>query len=330
MTTDTFDVAISFLHRDEPLALQLQSKLIANLSVFVYSKEQENLAGTDGMESFRLAFRSQSRLSVVLYRKGWGETPWTRVEATAIQEKCLENGWDSLLFVMLETGDTPPIWLPEMNIRLDFSMYGEVELIGAIKTRAEKIGSKLRTEDSLTRAKRTEAATTARIQRDLILVQNGVAAAQQERDILIETLGKRVSALTQQVPTLGTRIGYGGDHVCTLVTSMASINFYLHLGTPADKSRIVLREWDVVFSVPPARQGIFLKDPQELSVREFYFDYQASRGGWCWHNENRDKLLTTGELSEHILKMLMELHDRVHTEAMNPDREQWWETGNDS
>jgi hypothetical protein len=67
MSTPNYDVAISFLHRDEQLALELQSKLSANLSAFVYSKQQEQLAGTDGMESFRLAFRSQSRLSVVLY-----------------------------------------------------------------------------------------------------------------------------------------------------------------------------------------------------------------------------------------------------------------------
>jgi len=32
----------------------------------------------------------------------------------------LEKGWDTLLFVMVEPNEKPPVWLPEMNIRLDF------------------------------------------------------------------------------------------------------------------------------------------------------------------------------------------------------------------
>jgi len=67
----------------------LQSKLRANLEVFVYSKKQDQLAGTDGMESFREVFREQSRLNVVLFRAGWGETRFTRVELAAIKDLTL-------------------------------------------------------------------------------------------------------------------------------------------------------------------------------------------------------------------------------------------------
>jgi hypothetical protein len=44
-----YDVAISFLSQDEPLAQSLYEELSKNLLVFVYSKKQEQLAGTDGL-----------------------------------------------------------------------------------------------------------------------------------------------------------------------------------------------------------------------------------------------------------------------------------------
>jgi hypothetical protein len=86
-----FDVAISFLLKDEPLALQLHSRLSEIFDVFVYSKNQEELAGTDGLESFRQIFRHNSSLVVVLYRDEWGKTRWTRVEEAAIKDRAFNE-----------------------------------------------------------------------------------------------------------------------------------------------------------------------------------------------------------------------------------------------
>ena len=100
MPDEEFDVAISFLSADCPTAEQIADRLTP-LNVFFFPRNQEEVAGTDGMESFRDAFRNNSRIQVVLYRAAWGETPWTRVEATAIQERCLAEGWRGLFFVAL-------------------------------------------------------------------------------------------------------------------------------------------------------------------------------------------------------------------------------------
>ncbi len=216
-----------------------------------------------------------------------------------------------------------------MNIRLDYSQYGLEQLIGAIKTRAEKLGSTLHAEDALTRAKRAETESAARIQRQQLLEQNGVAAALQERDRLIQSLHERVAEFTKQVPRLGTQYGCDGSYICTLRTTAASINFYLIPGPPATKARIVLREWNVSFSVPPARQGIFLKNPEPLNERELYFDYQGSRGGWCWRNEDGGTFLTTPELADHILKLMIDLHDRVEKKRMSARDDPWAEEDDD-
>src|ERR1022692_740322 len=137
MQDPRYDVAISFLSQDEPLALKLHEQLSENLSVFVYSKKQEELAGTDGLESFRLAFLSQSRLVVVLYRDGWGKTPWTGIEELAIKERMFEGGWESLLFVTMD--GTYPAWLPKTHVRLDYTQFAH-NLVGAIKLRAQELG----------------------------------------------------------------------------------------------------------------------------------------------------------------------------------------------
>ena len=93
------DVAISFLASDEPLALEIADGLVG-FNVFVYSKAQEVIAATDGLETFGQVFRNGSRTQVVLYREGWGTTQWTRVEELAVRDRCLEDGFENLVFVI--------------------------------------------------------------------------------------------------------------------------------------------------------------------------------------------------------------------------------------
>ena len=95
-----YDVAISFLARDEPIAVEFYSKLADGLNVFFFPRNQEELAGSDGLESMRAPFLD-ARVVVVLFRAPWGETPWTRVEQTAMTDRALQEGWDFILFVML-------------------------------------------------------------------------------------------------------------------------------------------------------------------------------------------------------------------------------------
>jgi hypothetical protein len=60
-----YDVAISFLAADEPTARALADQLgSSGLSVFFFPRNQEELAGTDGMESMREPFLS-ARVAVV-------------------------------------------------------------------------------------------------------------------------------------------------------------------------------------------------------------------------------------------------------------------------
>src|SRR5665213_3695102 len=98
-----YDVAISFLQQDVNTAEALARKLGEVFDVFFYPDRQEELAGKDGLEGFREPFYDNSRLNVVLYRDGWGQTRFTGVEERAIKDACFNNGgYDRLFFLMLD------------------------------------------------------------------------------------------------------------------------------------------------------------------------------------------------------------------------------------
>src|ERR1700733_4890274 len=84
------------------LAQKLYDKLSQGLNVFFFPHNQEELAGTDGLESMREPFFNQSRLNVVLYRERWGNTPWTGVEAAAIKDSSLENYFENIFLFVVE------------------------------------------------------------------------------------------------------------------------------------------------------------------------------------------------------------------------------------
>jgi hypothetical protein len=135
-----YDVAISFLSRDEATAAAIYRKLTEGMQVFFFPRNQEALAGTDGLESMRKPFFDDSRVMVVLYREPWGKTPWTGIEETAIKDSCLVHGWSRLFFIVLDRESAIPIWLPQTHVRFNYADYGLEQAVGAIKARVQENG----------------------------------------------------------------------------------------------------------------------------------------------------------------------------------------------
>lgn len=135
------DVALSFLSADESIAAAFCNALSRGLDVFFFPRKQEDLAGTDGLESMRTPFLEDSRVVVVLFREPWGNTPWTGVEQTAIKDRCLKHGWQTLFFVMLDNIQKPPVWLPHTHVRFNYADFGIEQAVGAIKARVQESGS---------------------------------------------------------------------------------------------------------------------------------------------------------------------------------------------
>jgi hypothetical protein len=119
-----YDVAISFLLRDEPKAEAIYWKLSEGLQVNFFPRSQEELVGTDSLQSRRKPFFDDSRVILVLYREVWGKTPWTRDEHDAIKEDCRLYGWRRLFFIVLDEETALPSWLPPYFVSFNFDDYG--------------------------------------------------------------------------------------------------------------------------------------------------------------------------------------------------------------
>lgn len=154
--TPKHEVAFSFLHDDLQIATKFAGAL-EPLTSFIYACKQQEIAGTDGQESFRAAFLD-SRLNVILLRAGWGETPWTRVEQAAIQDRCLKDGWNRLLVIKLD-GSCAPNWMPAVNLYLDLTTFPFEQAVGAIKHQVQQLGGEVRapSQIDIARAKLREA-----------------------------------------------------------------------------------------------------------------------------------------------------------------------------
>jgi hypothetical protein len=95
MTTEhkfKYEVAFSFLQKDEQTAYQINDFIQDRIEIFIYSKKQEELVGTAGEKNFNNVFYRECRIVVLLYRNGWGATPWTRIEETAIRNRAFDSG----------------------------------------------------------------------------------------------------------------------------------------------------------------------------------------------------------------------------------------------
>jgi hypothetical protein len=162
---DTFkyDVAISLLKDDLPLAIRLE-KALRPLSVFLYKNRVEDVAGRNGPETFTQVFESQSRLAVILHRAGWGSTTYTHIEERAIQARAARFRYGTFLAIKLDDSLLPP-WIPTLVEQyLDFDQFGFNEAVGVIRQRAREHGAVLRSESATEEAIRM--ATEANAQRD--------------------------------------------------------------------------------------------------------------------------------------------------------------------
>lgn len=177
-----YDVAFSFLAADEKLAREFAEALKPELVSFVYSEQQKELAGKDGVEEFSRVFKKDSRLNVILFRDGWGATHWTGVEEKAIKERVFfdrDGGWPSVLIIALEEKPNRPFWFPPSVLFFSLPAFGFKEAVGVIRVRALEAGAMSRFETPAELAARTRKRLEDRDRRaGLVNSGEGVRAAQ--------------------------------------------------------------------------------------------------------------------------------------------------------
>jgi hypothetical protein len=158
-----YDIAFSFVREDESLATQLNDRVRDRYPTFLYSRAQDQLVGTDGEKTFNAVFGKEARIVAVLFRPEWGQTPWTRIEETAIRNRAHEKGYDFTTFIVTKPGTSIPDWLPKTRIWYDLPRFGLDGAAAVLAARVQDRGGTAVPETLPDRA--------ARLQRDQELSQ---------------------------------------------------------------------------------------------------------------------------------------------------------------
>lgn len=309
-----YDVAISFLAQDEPLALHLKQKLSPNVSVFVYSERQKELVGKDGLEEFSQVFGVKARVAVVLYRDGWGDTKWTAVEELAIKGRTFRDGLRSLVFATLTEKFTLPEWLPEHFIRLEYTRFPD-DLAPAVRRCVLERGGELREETSLSKARRIKDAEVAEHERGGKLSYESRTAVPSEWNSIGESFTAKLAELNQY---LQVESGFK-NLVLVGRTSRASVVAEL---TPyhSEESKLHVVLFNGRRILPDETQRMYIPglQPEPISDYGFQIDYDAARG-WFWRSlDSKTESPTSEGMAEFLASKLIDAHRQVESGVIRP------------
>jgi hypothetical protein len=304
-----YDAAISFRVPDEMTAKAIYDQLTASgLKVFFFPRQQEELAGTDGMESLKAPFLS-ARVNVVLYREDWGKTPWTRVEETAIKEHCLNGGWSGLMFVQLDKSAVPT-WVPPTHIRFSMKDYGIEQLVGAIKLRVQEHGGTIRKLDALGEAQRVASESAYLAERKAMLT-DGQWVASTFKPAVTETLRRivqkvmEVRASTKMPFEAGTR----GDYVVMTDGRISVVAGWkqAYFGNIEQEAHFWVREFSGPVALP-GQSRWYIHEPKLLKEHRFTPDISVARE-LCWAKGK--ERISAEDFPDHIVKILLDLFLRA-------------------
>jgi TIR domain len=311
-----YDVAISFLSKDEPTAAAIYQRLGEGLRVFFFPRNQEALAGTEGLESMRKPFFDDSRVVVVLYREQWGKTPWTRVEETAVKEGCLERGWGRLFFVVLDKAHGLPVWLPSTHVRFNYADFGLEQAVGAIKARVQESGGEYLPMTAVKRAELFKEEELFRRDKSRLNSEEGVAAISRSVAELFAEIEKQCADIKGQALM---QIRCGSDfsdrsslQSCTVTDGRVGLLVVWrqqYINT-LDGSGLFVREFHGGLILPSeARDRMYVNEPRQLSETKYSSELSRARQhGWSERGEG--PFLSSTSLAEQCVIRFVDLANR--------------------
>ncbi|HET7584380.1 MAG TPA: hypothetical protein VFK13_05700 [Gemmatimonadaceae bacterium] len=305
-----FDVAISFVNVDLGVAAAIRDGLGDTLNVFIYTRKQEEVAGTDGLESFRAVFRHRARLVVILYRAEWGQTKWTRVESEAITDRFLDQGPDFLFVVTMDEAP-PPKWLPEKLIRLRFADFGVQEAVGAIKARALSQGSVVsRPSTAFLALRAQEAADFERQRNTLMKNEHGVQQAQKEAERLVQLIRERAEEAIAAAPGLELHFGSEVDWCVIRAPGVAvRVSYRNNIINVLDEARLEVVDLRGAVLLP-GESGFPFRKPKRIHEIEYRPELTRA-SGWCWRRPD-GSCATSEEIADQCLPSMFSLIHRLN------------------
>lgn len=299
-----WDVSFSLLSRDVETAQQLAHQL-APLKCFVYTEKQRDVVGRNSVEAFAETFRKDSRLAVVLWRKEYGTTEYTDLEARAIQDRGMECNWQSPILINLD-GSAVPAWYPRRNVWLDLTRYPIDEAVGAIRLRSEELGARSTPETAQEYAERmSQRAADVRSRAQHQASQPAVAEVRKEVDHILAELQQRFNELK---PTLDAYSPFfmplrrDGAAIATRNGTLKLLWEQRYTNT-LDESVLSVDIYNGYISIGERRA----MREGKLMTKGRYTPTYAAGGIWRWGSEDGKRSFTSDELVESVLKRFFDV-----------------------
>lgn len=316
MSDYKYDVAFSFLAQDEALATQLADVLGERHRVFLYSRKQEQLAGTDGEETFNDVFSKQARTVVVIYREGWGNTPWTRIEETAIKNRAYDEGYNFALFVAIEEKPTLPQYVPKTRLWIGLKRVGIDGAATVIDARIQEFGGEPRVLTLEDRAARAQRAADFKVFRGQYLQsKEGVQAVDSSYETVRTTLHTRGLAIKAAAPYLN--LDPKGAHRIFFVTGAApalKVELKLWFINSLEDACIEATIWNGHPPIPNLFVPSIEHQPQH-TLRLMPDVTEARTIAWQIETPDGTRLVGEEQASEHILTWWLAKIDQMNSSA---------------
>jgi hypothetical protein len=291
-----YDVAFSFLSQDEDLATQINDLLQDRLSTFIFPRKQKELVNKDGEEILNQVFGSEARIVFVLYREGWGKTPFTRIEETAIQNRRFDEGYDFVIFASLDKAPLPK-WYPKNRIWIDINRYGIESAASVIEARVQEAGGEIReetVEDRATRLRREIDSENTR-QKFLDSVE-GVQSANKEITKLFDEIEKAIKNLSETESSI--TLSVKRNNIRQLKIYGDGFELLLHWSASFNNTL----KSSALYLVLSQLRGMY-ESPQNLRAIEFNFDLNRA-GNPGWQKRKDQKFVSTEELAKLAITIL--------------------------
>jgi len=297
-----YEVAFSFLENDEALAYQINDLIQDRLSTFIYTEQQKEIVGKDGVETYTKIFSEEARIVVVIYCEGWGKTFWTGIEENAIKLRSFEESPDFTIFISLD--DTKPRWLSKTQIWYGFNRYGIKSVAAIIEKRIAEYGGQVREETIIDQAERhkREIKRLKDIE-DYLLSNKALGECINEVKRLLQLAEKNINEITDH--QLNFNFGhkkspetyyicFGQDIGLGFMWKQAHINSLIH-----SYLQVWIADSDLFFDNPSSNARVIKE--------EYYIFYvnEANTKGWVRKKDNKE-FKTTEQLIDYWQKDFLE------------------------
>ncbi len=305
--TFKYDLALSFLGRDEPVASRLNELLKGRWRTFIYFEHQKELIGRDGEVLFNSVFGQDCRVVAVLYRPDWGSTKWTRVEETAIRNRGHEEGYDFAVFIPLDKPPTRPQWLPPTRLWANLERFGVEGAAAAIDARLSEAGAISRPETVEEQAERLRLEEEEERNRLAFLATRGTDMAAKEAVALLDAITTLANSAGIEVERDDQRpqacFHKGGFSVGIQWSPPPFVNVI-------QGGRLGVTLWGGLWLLRPSIYSH--KRPREVRTSVYTFDVTPEPRKALWAPERTpDPPLSTSALAESVIRQLLD-----HIESM--------------